>query len=140
MKIRVNIDGDSFDVEVGNLYERPVMATVDGTQFEVWPEGKAPYLPKPPIPKGGLPRIRKPNENYGLDSNAVTAPIPGLIQSVKITEGEFILNGQEICVLEAMKMKNVIRSPRPGRIAAVNISKGQQVAQGEVLVVYVDSH
>jgi len=140
MKIRVNIDGDSFDVEVGNLYERPVIATVDGIQFEVWPEGEAPYQRKPSTSKGNPPAIQKSNGNNGLVSDAVVAPIPGLIQSVKIQEGEEVLSGQEICVIEAMKMKNVIRAPRAGRIAAVNVSDGQQVAQGEVLAAYSNSH
>lgn len=140
MMIRVHVEGDYFDVEVGNLYERPVMATVDGIQFEVWPEGKTPYLPKSPTSKGELPIIQRPKQTNSLGSNTVIAPIPGLIQSVKIQGGEDILAGQEICVLEAMKMKNIIRAPRAGRIAAVNINEGQQVTQGEVLVVYADSH
>jgi len=42
--------------------------------------------------------------------------------------------GQEICVLEVMKMKIAICSPRSGRIASVKVSPNQQVFEGEALV------
>jgi biotin carboxyl carrier protein len=44
--------------------------------------------------------------------------------------------GQEVCTLEAMKMKNAIRSPREGVVAAVEAQVGQKVAHGAVLVTF----
>jgi biotin carboxyl carrier protein len=139
MKITVKIDGDPFDVEIGNLYERPVIARVDGLQFEVWPEGEEAFKVKPSSNNGPISKetVSKNNSSNGLASNTVTAPIPGMILVVHVEEGDEVVSGQELCVLEAMKMKNAIRSPHSGRIAAVKVRSGQQVAEGDVLVVFV---
>ncbi len=67
---------------------------------------------------------------------AVRAPIPGVIVSVAVQPGQAVTVGQELCVLEAMKMKNVIRAPRAGVIAAVRVAVGQTVKHKDVLVEY----
>ena len=134
MKITVEIDGQSFDVEVGDLYQRPVIATVDGTQFEIWPEGEEPFKVKQPAKKESVALTNQEKPYQRHDSNTVAAPIPGLIVSVHVKAGDEIAMGQDICVLEAMKMKNIIRSPRSGRISDVKIVPNQQVFGGEVFV------
>ena len=139
MKITVNIDGESFEVEVSNLYERPVIAKVDGVAFEVWPEGEAPFIDKPPSKKAVAHPVQKSSGYNGLISNSVIAPIPGLIFIIKVQKGDKVVPGQELCVLEAMKMKNVIRAPRAGQVAAVNVVNGQHVAEGDILVEFLDS-
>jgi len=68
------------------------------------------------------------------NKDAVLAPIPGVIFLITVEMGDEVLSGQELCVLEAMKMKNVIRAPRDGVIAEVLVSNGQQINQGDVLV------
>lgn len=78
-------------------------------------------------------------DGESMVSNTVVAPIPGLIFLIKVQEGETVIPGQELCVLEAMKMKNVIRAPRAGQIASVKVSNGQQVAEGDVLVEFSKS-
>ncbi len=40
MKIRVNVSGKDFDVEIEDLSSRPVIAIIDGKRFEVWPESE----------------------------------------------------------------------------------------------------
>jgi biotin carboxyl carrier protein len=139
MKIMVKIDGDPFDVEIGNLYERPVIARVDGLQFEVWPEGEEAFKVKTASNNGSVNKeaISKNNSSNGSVTNTVTAPIPGMILDVHVEEGDKVVSGQELCILEAMKMKNTIRSPRSGCIAGVKVHSGQQVAEGDVLVVFV---
>jgi biotin carboxyl carrier protein len=64
----------------------------------------------------------------------VLAPIPGVIISIQVKQGDEVSLGQELCVLEAMKMKNTIRSPRAGVIASVNVSSGETVKHHDVLV------
>jgi biotin carboxyl carrier protein len=66
----------------------------------------------------------------------IRAPIPGTITSVAVKPGDTITIGQEICVLDAMKMKNPIRSPREGEIAEVAITTGQTVMYNDLLVAF----
>ncbi len=134
MKITVKIDGQSYEVEVGDLYTRPVTATVAGETFEVWPEGEVPFQAKPAV-KTTAPTASDNDQRYqGLASDVILAPIPGVIFQVNVAVGQDVVQGQALCILEAMKMKNVIRSPFAGRIAGLPVHNGQQVMEGDVLV------
>ena len=67
---------------------------------------------------------------------AVTAPIPGVIQEVKVSAGQSVKKGDVLFVLEAMKMKNNITAMHDGKVASVNVSKGDSVAHDDVLMTY----
>ena len=60
--------------------------------------------------------------------------MPGTILSVQVSAGDAVAVGQELCVLEAMKMKNSIKSPRDGVISSVGVHEGQNVAHGTLLI------
>jgi len=64
--------------------------------------------------------------------------MPGSIVSVAVQAGDQVEIGQDVCVLEAMKMNNRIRAPRAGTVAQVHIGPGQQVQHGDLLVTYAD--
>jgi glutaconyl-CoA/methylmalonyl-CoA decarboxylase subunit gamma len=134
MKITVKMDGQSYDVEVGDLYSRPVTATIAGETFEVWPEGEAPYQVKPTLKTAAALPVAHDKKFKGMATNSVMAPIPGVIFQVNVGVGQEVTQGQTLCVLEAMKMKNVIRSPKDGQILAVAVENGQQVMEGDLLV------
>jgi propionyl-CoA carboxylase alpha chain len=72
------------------------------------------------------------------NSKAVLAPIPGVIVSIAVEPGAEVEQGQELCILEAMKMKNVIRSPRAGQIAAIKVSAGQHVKHHDLLMEFAE--
>ncbi len=77
-------------------------------------------------------RLRKP---YKPDNpNIVSSFMPGNIQKVFVRKGQEIKEGAELCILEAMKMKNVILSPSDGIIKKVNIKEGDIVPKNHPLV------
>ena len=148
MRIKVKIDQQVFAVEITDLAARPIIALVDGQIFEVWPEEEGRLHPvevKPvdkPVPLPSFPKPAAPTApvthaapagNVDKDK-VVLAPIPGVILSVSVTTGASIQVGQELCVLEAMKMKNVIRSTRAGVISNIYVSEGDHVKHGQVLL------
>lgn len=140
MKITVKIDARTFVVEVGDLNNRPVIAMVDGERFEVWPEGQ-PDTNTSAFASGKAAAVAPANTRSGNgngDHQKVVAPIPGVIISIAAQPGEAVSTGQELCVLEAMKMKNVIRATRDGKIATVKVAVGQHVQHGDVLVTYAE--
>jgi propionyl-CoA carboxylase alpha chain len=47
--------------------------------------------------------------------------------------------GQDLCVLDAMKMNNRIRAPRSGTVKQVHVDAGQQVLHGELLITFGDA-
>jgi biotin carboxyl carrier protein len=71
--------------------------------------------------------------------STVSAPMPGVILEVHVKTGDHVERGQQIAVLEAMKMHNLIGAPRAGTIGEVCVTPGQAVGHGDVLVHYTES-
>ena len=63
----------------------------------------------------------------------VTAPMPGNILSVKVTNGQTVKKGDLLMVLEAMKMENEIMAPCAGKIGSMSVQKGSAVNSGDLL-------
>jgi glutaconyl-CoA/methylmalonyl-CoA decarboxylase subunit gamma len=154
MKIRVSIDNQVYDVEVGDLQARPILASIDGETFEVWPEvssavapatAAATLRPAPvptPAPKvqpvTSTPTVRTAPEGSQDKNSAVTAPIPGVIQKVAVKEGDTVAVAQELFILEAMKMKNSIKATRAGKVAGIYVNVGDTVSHGQVLLKFAE--
>ena len=65
----------------------------------------------------------------------VNSPMPGTILNVLVKAGDTVTEGQNLMVLEAMKMENEILSPKAGKVVQVAVSKGSTVATGDLLAV-----
>ena len=62
------------------------------------------------------------------------APMPGKVIAVKVAPGDTVGKGDELVVVEAMKMENAVRAPRAGRVKSVSARVGDMVSPGVVLV------
>ncbi len=148
---RVVVEGQEFLVEIPDLAERPVRAIVEGRTFEVEvaPQPAAdpvvdarsaqtPSEPSAPIKTTATPS--PPEAPGGLSAPAsgsdgeVKAPLPGTIVGISVSEGDRIERGQELCVLEAMKMNNPIRATQSGIVKRIFVSIGQQIQHDTVLM------
>jgi biotin carboxyl carrier protein len=65
------------------------------------------------------------------------APMPGLIVAVPVVEGQQVAQGQELVILESMKMQNELKAPREGTISRVRVKSGDSVEQNQVLITLV---
>jgi len=74
---------------------------------------------------GGPPQ----NVDYHLK-----APMPGLIVTVSVEDGQEIEAGDVLVVLESMKMQNELKSPRPGKVSRVRVKPGDSVEQRDTLL------
>ena len=141
MKMKVLIDSQTYLVDVEDIHARPVIAIVNGERYEVWPEGEADQANAPaatpaisaPTADGPAAPAAAPSAASGKD---VPAPLPGVIVAILVKPGDKVSRGQELCTLEAMKMKNAIRSSREGTIASVEVAVGDQVSHGQVLMTF----
>ena len=64
----------------------------------------------------------------------LSSPMPGKLQSIAVAEGEVVVAGQELCVVEAMKMQNVLRSPKDCTIQKINVSVGDNLSLDQVIM------
>jgi propionyl-CoA carboxylase alpha chain len=67
-------------------------------------------------------------------SKMVLSPMPGLVVSIDVAQGQEVKTGEVVAVLEAMKMQNIIRAERDGVVKSVGVKSGDSVAADEVLV------
>jgi glutaconyl-CoA decarboxylase len=149
MKYTVKIADKTYEVEIDNIYARPVIARVDGEQFEVMPENgvtlddkKAAGGISPVVEKGSSSLKPFPAassaSNPVLGGKTLTSPLPGTVTEVFIKKGDQVEVGKVILIVEAMKMKNSIRSTRTGTVAEVMVSAGQTVAHKQALVEFTE--
>ena len=65
----------------------------------------------------------------------VTAPMPGTILDVKVSQGASVKKGDVLLILEAMKMENEIMAPCDGTVKQIVANKGASVNSGDALIV-----
>lgn len=142
MKMKVVIDSQTYKVEIEDINVRPVIAVVEGERYEVWPEeeiGTSTGIVNPPeisVPEPQLepkPMGMPPQGGGGKD---ILSPLPGVIVAILVQPGDKVKRGEELCTLEAMKMKNAIRSNREGTISSIEVNIGDQVNHSQVLMIF----
>ena len=101
---------------------------VDGWRIEVDVE--------PAVRAALRDRARRGREEIGESGpTEVRAIIPGVVVSVAVTAGDAVSAGQQLLVIEAMKMQNELRAPRDGSIERVAVSNGAKIEVGDLLLV-----
>jgi len=138
MIIKVEIEGKVYNVSIKNVHSNPVLAEVDGKIYQVYPEGQnsavTPAATAQPLAvPTTAPASPAPTAGNSLTLNA---PLPGVIVSIDVQAGQAVKAGQQVCTLEAMKMKNAIHSDRDGVIAQVNVNQGDLVKHNQPLFTF----
>jgi len=64
----------------------------------------------------------------------VKAPMPGLVLNVLVVEGTAVKKGENLLVLEAMKMENMIKSPTDGVVKKIAVKQGDKIEKNELLI------
>ncbi|XP_006762029.2 PREDICTED: propionyl-CoA carboxylase alpha chain, mitochondrial [Myotis davidii] len=67
-------------------------------------------------------------------SSTLRSPMPGLVVAVSVKPGDMVSEGQEICVIEAMKMQNSMTAGKTGKVKSVHCKAGDTVGEGDLLV------
>lgn len=74
------------------------------------------------------------SEDHSAGTQTVTAPMPGSLFKLKCEKGDIVNEGDELLVLEAMKMEVPVKSPHTGKVTAVRVVQGDVVQSGQELV------
>lgn len=128
-KMRVTVNGTSYDVEVEILEDDEQPGTSYGYAATASPASVVSSAPAPPRSAPPAPRPVSSGDGGVLDS-----PIAGVVVEVKVQPGASVQLNQPLVVIEAMKMNTNVSSPNAGKIAQVLVKAGDHVVQGQPLV------
>ena len=67
-------------------------------------------------------------------SNLLLSPMPGLLISISVSEGQEVKEGEEIAVIEAMKMENVMRAPRDCVVNTIAVKAGDNLSVDQIIM------
>ena len=142
---KYKINGNLYNVVIGDIEENIAHVEVNGTHYTVEMEKKPKAAPAPkpvvrpaakpaaaPAPAAAAPAAKPA---AGGAKSGVKSPLPGVILDIKCNVGDEVKKGQTIIILEAMKMENSINADKDGKIAAINVSKGESVLEGTDLII-----
>ena len=134
---RFKINGNGYEVAINSVEGQTASVTVNGTPYTVELE-EAPAAPVQAVPVQAAPVQAAPAPSAAPAASgagkAVTSPLPGVIIAVKVNVGDKVKAGQEVAVLEAMKMENSIEATQDGTVTAINVAKGDSVLEGAPIV------
>lgn len=133
-KFRIN--GKDYSVDILGIEGRNASLTVNGVPYQVELDQDAPQ-PQPqqpaataPAPKAESPAPAATAPAASSGGTAVRSPLPGVIISIDVKEGQAVSKGQKLAILEAMKMENEIQAETDGTVTAILVHKGDSVLEG----------
>jgi 3-methylcrotonyl-CoA carboxylase alpha subunit len=143
VEVRAGADGLSVTVD-GQVRELMLEEVAPGTflwrrgsaqeLFHCVREGDAVHLAW----RGAVYRLEREREGARPSARqaagGLEAPMPGKVTAVRVVAGQAVRKGDEVLVVEAMKMENALRSPRDGTVKSVGVKVGDMVSPGVVLV------
>jgi len=135
MKYNVKIGEKEFEVEIDDINKRPIIARVEGQEFEVRPEvGNKPAANPAGVIAAEDKALAAGTASTVLSGTSMLSPLPGTVIEIFVRPGDMVETGTTLLIIEAMKMKNNIRSMHTGKVAQVLVSAGQTVAHKQLLV------
>jgi propionyl-CoA carboxylase alpha chain len=67
-------------------------------------------------------------------SQYLLSPMPGLLQSLAVEPGERVDTGDELAIVQAMKMENILRATRPARVLKLHAEPGSTLSTGQIIL------
>ncbi len=135
MKLRITVEGLSYDVEVEFLdTEAPVLTPQAPQAASQQAAQTSRSAPPAAAPAAAPARPAAQPSGAGSEDRVCKSPIAGTVLQVKVKPGDTVSLNQVIAIMEAMKMETNIASPVAGTVRAVHVSAGDAVKQGQLLV------
>lgn len=120
----LRLDGRSEPAVVEPQSDGTLRVTLRGRQYAVRVQDERALL----LERFGLA------EEAAASERTVRAPMPGLVLSVEVEEGQDVEEGAGLLVLEAMKMENELSAQASGTVKAVHVAAGDAVGKNELLI------
>jgi acetyl/propionyl-CoA carboxylase alpha subunit len=134
----VSVNGQVYTIDFHSISDQPVYSLlVDGRSYEAyissidldWQVLLFGHLISAQVEDERERRLGLQNSGMVADKNEflLKAPMPGLVISVPVEEGQFVENGDILVILESMKMQNELKAPRSGTVTRLRVKPGDSV-------------
>lgn len=129
---KFKINGKDYTVAVNGIEGKNAAVTVNGVNYNVELENAPAAASAAPV--ATAPQAAAPAAAAPAGGKVIGSPLPGVIISVDVKEGQAVKRGQKVAVIEAMKMENEILAECDGTISAIHVNKGDSVLEGDKVV------
>jgi biotin carboxyl carrier protein len=139
------INGKEYNVAIGEADGKMLTVNVNGADYQVELNqeiaGQAGNDAMPGSASSVMPGSDRASQTAAPAApkaagagQTVKSPLPGIIISVDVKEGQAVKRGQKVAVIEAMKMENDILAECDGTVTAIHARKGDSVLEGADIV------
>jgi len=129
------INNEHFEAKIVEYSPTHAKINLNGTEYLVQIEDdKIHNIPKLAVQEKAVPLAPAFSSSADLYSGEIRAPLPGVIVSILVSEGEEVKKGQAIIIIEAMKMQSEIASPVDGKIDKILVKERAPVKEGDLLM------
>jgi len=127
-KFKITVDGREYNVAVEDLTEQ---SSITYSEPTISFPRSAPPVPSfaPGIPAPSQAAVRGPAE-----AGDIVCTLGGVVESLLVTIGQQVGEGDRVLVIEAMKMKTPVIAHQAGKVTAILVNVGDGVQSGQVLV------
>jgi len=145
-EMTLEINGKEYKIKVNEFGAEEARLMVNGTEYivrlkdlgepkalDIRPAARPFKKELSSLPQEQTETLRKPKGIVG--TGQVTAPLPGLVLEILVKEGDQVKAGQDVVIMEAMKMENEVQSPQDGTVKEIKAKRGDSVYEGDPLIV-----
>ncbi len=129
------IGGQRYEARVLEYSPSHAKININGTDYLIQIEDDTQtQVPVLPPQEQAVPLAPAFSSGFSPDTGELRAPLPGVIASLKVKEGDAVKKGQTILVLEAMKMESEIAAPVDCVIGKIHVNERAPVQEGDLLI------
>ena len=140
-KLQIRVGTKWYQVEVADITCDPVMVLVDGEMYEVSLtdadiSSEQEKNPQAETHSKNLDETLDIHESQTVDRKFFNSPMPGSVISVSVNVGDLLEKGDQVCLLDSMKMQQTVITDVAGEVISIVVNPGDQVSQGAPLIVF----
>jgi glutaconyl-CoA/methylmalonyl-CoA decarboxylase subunit gamma len=127
-KLKITLEGKTYEVDVEIVGSTDNAAPVAAPPLQ----SAAPVVVAPaasvatPAPAPAVPLI--------AGAQSITSPMPGIVFKISVAVGDQVADGQQVLVVDAMKMESPVYTQGAGTVVAILVKEGDSVSEGQILV------
>lgn len=144
---KYKVNGAQYDVTINEIQGQLAKVVVNGIPFDVemqnsqlsednLPDVTTTAAPAaaPAAPVAATPAATEAAPSGAGEGTPVKAPLPGVVTKINVSVGQQVKKGENVLVLEAMKMENNITAEADGTVSGIAVKAGDSVLEGAVLL------